>query len=146
MLNSIWGWILPIGFVGAIIIVVLLILRYALRRIKSTNATAGYEIQALVTEVKASEQVSEDGRGIYLLQLEVFPPGEDEKITLKRVPYKVDEENLDEVPSLRRCATVRVKINPHQNNELYVRKGTLTWNGEEDLNRMRTALGGESEA
>jgi hypothetical protein len=145
MLNSIWGWILPIGFVGTIIVVVLFILRFALRRIKSTTQSEGYEIQALVAEVTPPSPAADDGSGVYILQLEVFPPDEDDKITLKRVPYRVDAENLGEVPLLKSCALVSVKINPRQNNELYVRKGTVSWNGETDLNRARVALGGEAE-
>ena len=145
MLNSIWGWILPIGFVGSIIAVVIIILRYVFRRINTTTRSEGQEVRALVAEVLPSTHVNADGTGTYLLKLEVFLPDEEHKIVLDRVPYKITEEHLAEVPLVKVCATVGVKINPHQNNELYVRKGTLAWGGETELNAVRVKLGGEAE-
>jgi hypothetical protein len=124
---------------------VIFILRYIRRRIRTATESEGEEVRALVTEVLPSDYVNKDGTGTYLLKLEVFLPEDDEKISLDRVPYKITEEHVQEVSLVRACATVTVKINPVQNNELYVRKGTLAWGGETDLNAMRVKLGGEPE-
>jgi Na+-transporting methylmalonyl-CoA/oxaloacetate decarboxylase gamma subunit len=146
-INSVWGWLLPILMVGSIVLVVIFVLRYVMRSMSSVNSSSGQAAVALIIEVfppktdtdQSAHPAGRDGKA-YMLDLEVIV-ALDYVAQVSRVPYFITSENEQELGLLRSCALIEVKVNPRHNMELYVQKGTLSWDGETDLETMRKKLG-----
>lgn len=145
-INSVWGWVLPVAMVGSIILVVIFILRYVLRRMAAAHSSTAQAALALITEVyplpPSAEETDAGGFAVrrFALDMDVII-AVDYVAEATRVPYFITEGNEHEIGLLQKGALIEVKVNPEHNLELYICKGTLTWDGETDLDVVRNRLG-----